>query len=172
MGLISKAAVLGVGYLLGARAGRERYDQVVDVVSRAAARPELAPYLTPVVTLLSEGTGRPESAAPATGLAATPLTTDVDTAAGTDVGTGSLPPVGSSAGSAQPSPAAAAAAAAGDSTATAPVDLSPPLPDPPPAASGGAATGAPGTATLAERVRLAALAAVKVARSRTPQGRR
>ncbi len=133
MGLISKAAVLGVGYLLGARAGRERYDQVVDVVSRAAARPELAPYLTPVVTLLSEGTGRPESAAPATGLAATPLTTEVDTAAGTDVGTGSLPPVGSSPGSAQPSPPAAA----GDSTATAPVDLSPSLPDPPPAASGG-----------------------------------
>ncbi len=130
MGLISKAAVLGVGYVLGARAGRERYDQIVDVVSRAAARPELAPYLTPVVTLLSEGTGRPESAAPATGLAATPLTTDVDTAAGT----GSLPPVGSSPGSAQPSPPAAAA---GDSTATAPVDLSPPLPDPPPAASGG-----------------------------------
>ncbi len=134
MGLISKAAVLGVGYLLGARAGRERYDQIVDVVSRAAARPELAPYLTPVVTLLSEETGRPESAAPATGLAATPLTTDVDTAAGTDVGTGSLPPVGSAPGSAQPSPPAAAAA---DSTATAPVDLSPPLPDPPPAASGG-----------------------------------
>lgn len=53
MGLIGKAALLGVGYLLGARAGTERYDQIVAAARQAAARPELAPYLTPLVNQIS-----------------------------------------------------------------------------------------------------------------------
>ncbi len=41
MGLISKAAVLGVGYLLGARAGREREDQAGPGTSvRNGTRPD------------------------------------------------------------------------------------------------------------------------------------
>ena len=45
MGLISTATLLGAGYLLGARAGTDRYHQIVAAARRLAARPELQPYL-------------------------------------------------------------------------------------------------------------------------------
>ncbi|MDP9397859.1 MAG: hypothetical protein M3P96_08610 [Actinomycetota bacterium] len=40
MGLLRTAAVAGLGYVLGARAGRGRYDQLVALGQRLAARPE------------------------------------------------------------------------------------------------------------------------------------
>ena len=45
MGLISKATWLGVGYVLGARAGTARYEQIAAAASKFANRPELQPYL-------------------------------------------------------------------------------------------------------------------------------
>lgn len=45
MGLISKATWLGVGYVLGARAGTARYEQIVKAARRLAGRPELQAYL-------------------------------------------------------------------------------------------------------------------------------
>lgn len=62
MGWIRRTAVLGVGYLLGARAGRARYDQILDTVRRVADRPELTPYLAPAGRLLDPA---PTSATPA-----------------------------------------------------------------------------------------------------------
>lgn len=41
MGLISKLAAVGVGYLLGARAGQDRYQQIVRLSQQAAASPQL-----------------------------------------------------------------------------------------------------------------------------------
>jgi hypothetical protein len=37
---LTRAAVFAAGYIIGARAGRERYAQIVDVVERAAQRLE------------------------------------------------------------------------------------------------------------------------------------
>ena len=45
MGLISKVTLLGAGYVLGARAGKDRYFQIVDVAQRIAAHPEVQAYL-------------------------------------------------------------------------------------------------------------------------------
>ena len=45
MGLISKATWLGVGYVMGARAGTARYEQIVRAGRRLAERPELEDYL-------------------------------------------------------------------------------------------------------------------------------
>jgi len=45
MGLISKATLLAAGYVLGARAGTARYEQIVDAARKVASRPELQPYL-------------------------------------------------------------------------------------------------------------------------------
>ena len=45
MRLIRSATLFGAGYLLGARAGTDRYDQIVATARRVAARPELQPYL-------------------------------------------------------------------------------------------------------------------------------
>ena len=50
---------LGVGYLLGARAGRERYDQILEAVADVTARPE-------VQDLVAKGRGLLDSAAEAT----------------------------------------------------------------------------------------------------------
>lgn len=35
---LTSIAMLGVGYVLGARAGRERYDQISDFIQRTAKR--------------------------------------------------------------------------------------------------------------------------------------
>lgn len=39
--MVGKLAIFAVGYLLGARAGRERYRQLVDLARWAASREEL-----------------------------------------------------------------------------------------------------------------------------------
>ena len=60
MRLIRSATLFGAGYLLGARAGTDRYDQIVATARRVAARPELQPYLES----LSNHLPPPSSAAP------------------------------------------------------------------------------------------------------------
>lgn len=49
MGLIGKATLLAAGYVLGARAGTGRYEQIADAARKLARRPELQPYLGALV---------------------------------------------------------------------------------------------------------------------------
>ena len=53
MGLISKASWVGIGYVLGARAGTARYDQIVSTTRKIAARPELPASLRPLTDRLA-----------------------------------------------------------------------------------------------------------------------
>ena len=46
MGLIRKAVLIGAGYVLGARAGTGRYDEIVRTARALAARPEVQDYLS------------------------------------------------------------------------------------------------------------------------------
>ena len=53
MGLIRKAVLIGAGYVLGARAGTQRYDEIVRSARALADRPEVQSYLS----VLREKTG-------------------------------------------------------------------------------------------------------------------
>ena len=46
MGMIRKAVLIGAGYVLGARAGTQRYDEIVRAARGLAARPEVQDYLS------------------------------------------------------------------------------------------------------------------------------
>lgn len=70
MGLISKSALLATGYVLGARAGTARYEQIVNAARQLANRAELQPYLARL--------NRSTPGAP-TGLTPTNLDTNVET---------------------------------------------------------------------------------------------
>ena len=61
MGLIRTATVLGIGYVFGARAGTDRYEEIVRTARALAARPEVQTYLAQ----LGEKTGlwQPDPAA-------------------------------------------------------------------------------------------------------------
>ena len=80
MGLIRKAVLIGAGYVLGARAGTQRYDEIVRTARAFAARPEVQSYLS----VLRQKTGfeRPPSGVAVVPPAADPVVV--------------VPPVGSS----------------------------------------------------------------------------
>ncbi len=84
MGLISKATLLAAGYVLGARAGTARYEQIVDAARKVASRPELQPYLGAL-------TGRTAPPAPVPGHQAT--TVDTALATSTAPAAATMPPV-------------------------------------------------------------------------------
>lgn len=77
MGMIRKAVLIGAGYVLGARAGTDRYDEIVRTARALAARPEVQSYLS----ALREKTGFtwPAAAAPDV-LAAPPIPDPVNVA--------------------------------------------------------------------------------------------
>lgn len=67
MGLLGRSIVFGAGYVVGARAGRERYDQIAAGVRKASQQPRLAPYLEPVANLMDGGSGTPSTSAASSG---------------------------------------------------------------------------------------------------------
>ena len=69
MGLIRNAVLIGAGYVLGSRAGTERYDEIVRTARALAARPEVQSYLS----ALREKTGLDR---PASGVAVVPPAPD------------------------------------------------------------------------------------------------
>lgn len=71
MRLIRSSIVFGTGYVLGARAGKERYEQIAAAAQKAAADPRVQPYLGPLADYLggssSTSSSRPGSEAPVLG---------------------------------------------------------------------------------------------------------
>jgi hypothetical protein len=57
------AAAAGAGYVAGARAGRERYDEIVDLATRTAEQPEVRRVAETVTTTVTD----PERRAQVTG---------------------------------------------------------------------------------------------------------
>lgn len=62
MGLTSTATLFGAGYVLGARAGTGRYDQIAAAARRIMARPELQPYLGPLGDRVTGAPAKPHLA--------------------------------------------------------------------------------------------------------------
>lgn len=72
MRLIRTTIVGSVGYVLGARAGRERYDQIAAAAAKAAANPRVKPYLGPLAGPLGGGGTPPPAPTTAPDLLPTP----------------------------------------------------------------------------------------------------
>ena len=58
MHLIRTGIVFGAGYLLGTKAGRERYDQIVATAAIVSERPEVRRVAEPVMSFFTSATGQ------------------------------------------------------------------------------------------------------------------
>lgn len=67
MRLIRSSIVFGTGYVLGARAGKERYEQIAAAAQKAAADPRVQPYLGPLAGVLGTSTSTSSSTSTSTG---------------------------------------------------------------------------------------------------------
>jgi hypothetical protein len=64
MHVIRTGIVFGAGYVLGTKAGRERFDQIVATATLVSERPEVRKVTEPVLSFFTMPAGQHESTAP------------------------------------------------------------------------------------------------------------